>query len=54
MSDHAHFWKCSLENNLFFFLTTIEMERWKLKQLEVEGHKPTKSEYGLEVDLMNC
>jgi hypothetical protein len=41
MSDHARFQKCSPENNLFFSLTAIQMEGWKLKQLEVEGHKPT-------------
>jgi hypothetical protein len=41
MSDHARFQKCSPKNNSFFSLTAIQMEGWKHKQLEVEGHKLT-------------
>jgi hypothetical protein len=33
---HARSLKCSLENDLFFSLIGVQMEGWKLEQLEVE------------------
>jgi hypothetical protein len=53
MNDCAHFLRFSLEENSFVSLIVVLMVGWKLEYLEVEGHKPTESELGMEVDL-NC
>jgi hypothetical protein len=46
---------CSLryfpKDDLFFSLTTTQMEGWKFEQLELKGHKPIYSKPRMEMNL---
>ncbi len=41
MNVHACSLKCSLEDNPLLSFIVAQMVKWKLEQLEVEGHEPT-------------